>query len=943
MKRSTKKFTAAVAGVAVAGLAIGLALSLWTRPAVVVDHSAADTSSNTVIPMNTEQKTYDENNIGELYCKAVDEEHIGSSEAVQFMDDELLVVAQDGVAKSYIEELAEKYGAEIVGEIEQTGDYQWQLSDIKTLDELKQLAEQVKQEEAIVSADVNYVSNIGSESVDYDVNVGKEWSDDFLKGYDPLKNKVKLSADDKLWNMKAINAPMAWKSMELKKDNIEPVKVGLIDTGFDTKHEDLGFAENGVFYLNGANSNEDRDIDTNVKTEDILSHGTHVAGIMAAKSNNKEGICGVYPYGNLLLYGVSYWGSAKKTEDIYEDKYSENAVSSMMEKICFSELILRNVKVINCSYGDESGVLVEYGNEKEKEAELADLEDRANLLGDFLNRLIDKGYDFVISSCAGNDSNNAVEIKKKDFRKTINTKNVDSKYASTLNYIKANNKFEKVSSRIIVVGAVDVNLQRSYYSNLNCDIYAPGGIEKCRIFSTVPDMENIAKAENYTGTYGYKMGTSMAAPHVAGVCADVWSIDNTLTGEKVKEIVCGSVTDASKKDYPVVDCFKAVEWAFKEKKENGGPVAEPLYGEVMGWVTDSSNKKLKGAVVTAVNKADKSDKTTVKTDSYGHFELLLAAGDYKLSVTKSGYQKAGTEVSVSGGEVNYLSDYIKLKKNLTKAEKYAKAVMDNEDMWLSSFNKLKTLGNGNYCWFEDLDFDGEKEFVIGGSTWEDEGCWIPSTKRYFAYKITSDGKLKRIDGYHDTDNIQFISFFANYNYVDFKGNQGFNDIGMEVIKHTDTGKYERVYLGAATGGDYYSFCTVNFTSEKKVEKILTGFDNTSDMITENQYWDVIIDPVANYMENTLHCDNSVITIPCTSLSKKITANGYGCYDYLSKEDKMSALVNSFNGNKLTVTDKESNVVSNYMAKARTLTRDGKYVSSNSDPDGDTVYQMPEKY
>ena len=181
MKRSTKKFTAAVAGVAVAGLAIGLALSLWTRPAVVVDHSAADTSSNTVIPMNTEQKTYDENNIGELYCKAVDEEHIGSSEAVQFMDDELLVVAQDGVAKSYIEELAEKYGAEIVGEIEQTGDYQWQISDAKTLDELKQLAEQVKQEEAIVSADVNYVSNIGSESVDYDINVGKNGAMIFLK------------------------------------------------------------------------------------------------------------------------------------------------------------------------------------------------------------------------------------------------------------------------------------------------------------------------------------------------------------------------------------------------------------------------------------------------------------------------------------------------------------------------------------------------------------------------------------------------------------------------------------------------------------------------------------------------------------------------------------------------------------------------------------------
>lgn len=924
MKRSTKKFTAAVASVAVAGLAIGLALSLWTRPAVVVDHSAADTSSNTVIPMNTEQKTYDENNIGELYCKAVDEEHIGSSEAVQFMDDELLVVAQDGVAKSYIEELAEKYGAEIVGEIEQTGDYQWQISDVKTLDELKQLAEQVKQEEAIVSADVNYVSNIGSESVDYDINVGKEWSDDFLKGYDPLKNKVKLSADDKMWNMKAINAPMAWKSMELKKDNIEPVKVGLIDTGFDTKHEDLGFADNGVFYLNGANSNEDRDIDTNVKTEDILSHGTHVAGIMAAKSNNKDGICGVYPYGNSLLYGVSFWGSAKKTEDIYEDKYSENAVSSMIEKIYFSELILRNVKVINCSYGDESGVLVEYGNEKEKEAELADLEDRANLLGDFLNRLIDKGYDFVICSCAGNDSNNAVEIKKKDFRKTINTKNVDSKYASTLNYIKANNKFEKVPSRIIVVGAVDVNLQRSYYSNLNCDIYAPGGIEKCRIFSTVPDMENIAKAENYTGTYGYKMGTSMAAPHVAGVCADVWSIDNTLTGEKVKEIVCGSVTDASKKDYPVVDCFKAVEWAFKEKKENGGPVAEPLYGEVMGWVTDSSNKKLKGAVVTAVNKADKSDKTTVKTDSYGHFELLLAAGDYKLSVTKSGYQKAGTEVSVSGGEVNYLSDYIKLKKNLTKAEKYAKAVMDNEDMWLDKWNNSYIGSTDNvYCWFEDIDFDGDPEFIVGGALAQQAQGGI----NYDYFKVTDNGKLKHIVNANDPDREYSASVFANY-----APNPGLGYIDAMIMKDRKTGEHIYTYSGTFpdlqarniikmdfSGGKYSEEMLCGYTSDDRFEDVEDSFylDSSTEKISKSRLIAYLNDKKDNYTFSI----SSIGTIPCTwTMKNEVYYEGgmndgaastiSNCYDGLSKAERKAALVKSFNKYSLTDTDDNAYVFDN---------------------------------
>lgn len=904
MKRSTKKFTAAVAGVAVAGLAIGLALSLWTRPAVVVDHSAADTSSNTVIPMNTEQKTYDENNIGELYCKAVDEEHIGSSEAVQFMDDELLVVAQDGVAKSYIEELAEKYGAEIVGEIEQTGDYQWQLSDVKTLDELKQLAEQVKKEEAIVSADVNYVSNIGSESVDYDINVGKEWSDDFLKGYDPLKNKVKLSADDKMWNMKAINAPMAWKSMELKKDNIEPVKVGLIDTGFDTKHEDLGFAENGVFYLNGANSNEDRDIDTNAKTEDILSHGTHVAGIMAASGDNDDGICGIYPYANGRLYGVSSAGM---------QLYKENFIyrnSIMTQKIAYSELILRNVKVINQSQGFnwQSG-WEDYWKEQlntdesweEHYSKIPDeigaFFDEADLLGDFLNRLLEKDYDFVITASAGNYS-------------SAQTGTLESRWNSW-NTMIDKDKYPNVYNRIIVVGAVNAKNNITSFScgGERVDIFAPGD----NIYSTMPNNK-----------YDRLKGTSMAAPHVAGVCADVWSIDNTLTGEKVKEIVCGSVTDASKKDYPVVDCFKAVEWAFKEKKENGDPVAEPLYGEVMGWVTDSSNKKLKGAAVTAVNKADKSDKTTVKTDSYGHFELLLAAGDYKLSITKSGYQKAGTEVSVSGGEVNYLSDYIKLKKNLTKAEKYAKAVMDNEDMWLDKWNNSYIGSTDNvYCWFEDVDFDGDPEFIVGGALAQQAQGGI----NYDYFKVTDNGKLKHIVNANDPDREYSALVFANY-----APNSGLGYIDAMIMKDKKTGEHIYTYSGTFpdlqarniikmdfSGGKYSEEMLCGYTSDDRFEDVEDSFylDSSTEKISKSRLIAYLNDKKDNYTFSI----SSIGTIPCTwTMKNEVYYEGgmndgaastiSNCYDGLSKAERKAALVKSFNKYSLTDTDDNAYVFNN---------------------------------
>ncbi len=84
-------------------------------------------------------------------------------------------------------------------------------------------------------------------------------------------------------------------------------------------------------------------------------------------------------------------------------------------------------------------------------------------------------------------------------------------------------------SNIIVVAASDINDNIAYFSNygqLSVDVSAPG----VNILSLGPSLN-----------YIYLSGTSMAAPHVTGLCALVWSIAPSLSLNEVKSIILNTV------------------------------------------------------------------------------------------------------------------------------------------------------------------------------------------------------------------------------------------------------------------------------------------------------------------------------------------------------------------------------------------------------------------
>ncbi|MDP2661139.1 MAG: S8 family serine peptidase [Dehalococcoidia bacterium] len=292
------------------------------------------------------------------------------------------------------------------------------------------------------------------------------------------------------WNLRAINAPSAWDITTGSPNFV----IAIVDTGIDDGHDDLvGKISLKVDYINEVNP-----------FDGLGFHGSHVAGIAAANTDN----CCLTP--NIWLQpggmaGMS-WG-AKLLSVKIADHFGKAPDTAAAQGIIYAAD--HGAKIINLSFGGE---------------------EKSGFLQDAINYAYNKGI--LIVAAAGNCGDP--------------TTYHDSDCTRVNPPI-----YPAADDNVLAVGAMNRRNQRSSFSEYGgyVAVVAPGE----EILSTAPNQRFVIAN-----------GTSQAAPHVAGLANLIWSVNPNLTNAQVANIITSTAVDLGPpgKDneygYGIIDARAAV-------------------------------------------------------------------------------------------------------------------------------------------------------------------------------------------------------------------------------------------------------------------------------------------------------------------------------------------------------------------------------------------------
>lgn len=279
---------------------------------------------------------------------------------------------------------------------------------------------------------------------------------------------------NKQWGLKKIGAPAAWDTSEG-----DGIVIAILDTGIDENHPDLKgkiLNDKSVSMVSGGGKGN---------TQDQNGHGTHVAGIAAAMTDNKKGIAGVCPKCKIMNVKIMPDSGVKGLETDFAEGI-RYAIDNGANIINMSIQSPDDMETVNeaIDYANQKGVLVVA----------------------------------AAGNCGGGTNDTACP--------TVNAPGYPAAYNGTL-----------------AVAATDENDKRASFSNYGkyIDIAAPGD----NILSTFPTYAfELQKSRPELKTnYGAVGGTSMASPMVAGLAGLLMS--QGMSATEARAAIVGSADEIS--------------------------------------------------------------------------------------------------------------------------------------------------------------------------------------------------------------------------------------------------------------------------------------------------------------------------------------------------------------------------------------------------------------
>lgn len=380
---------------------------------------------------------------------------------------------------------------------------------------------------------------------------------------EPVKiNDPKMNRMWSLTGEKGISALEAWGTTRG-----QGVTVAVLDSGI-TAHPDLDanvlpgydFIAESAFSNDGNGRDSDPTDAGNWTVDDQCFtgskatpsdwHGTHVAGTIAAIANNNEGIAGVAPEAKIVP--VRVLGACGG----FDSDITDGIIWAAGGSVRGVPANQHPAQVINMSIGSEGTCTTPY---RQAIAQ-------ANKRGS------------IVVVAAGNN-------------------NFDASKSSPGN-----------CEDVITVGATDKNGKRSYFSNYGSrvDVSAPGGDRRYwggGILSTL----NAGKTAPGKADYAEYQGTSMAAPHVAGIVALMKAVDPKLTYAQAKKVLQSTSQsvecDQSACGSGIVNAARAVQQVRSDRE-----AAETAAAEAARKKAEEEAARKKAAEEAARKKAEEDAK-----------------------------------------------------------------------------------------------------------------------------------------------------------------------------------------------------------------------------------------------------------------------------------------------------------------------------------------------